>query len=159
MVILLGHIGKDPEIRTSAGGMTIASLSLATSDRKKDAQGEWQDTATWHNLVAFDKVAEIIRDYCHKGDKLFVEGKIQTRSWDDKDSGEKKYRTEILVNQVTLLGGKPAGEGAAPKYDGYGRATPVAQSTGGGYGGAPAGYDQGIEDVPFICGMDKVDSR
>src|SRR6185369_1447566 len=104
-VFLLGNVGKDPEIRSTAGGMIVASFSLATSDRQKDQQGNWQDKTEWHNLVAFSRTAEIVRDYVKKGTQLFVEGKIQTRSWDDKESGQKKYRTEILVNELTLLGG------------------------------------------------------
>jgi single-strand DNA-binding protein len=104
-VMLLGNVGKDPEIRTTPGGMTVATFSLATADRAKDAQGNWSDKTEWHNLVAFQRTAEIIRDYVKKGSQIFVEGKIQTRSWDDKTSGEKKYRTEILVNELSLLGG------------------------------------------------------
>jgi single-strand DNA-binding protein len=102
-VILIGNVGKDPEIRTSGGGMTIASFSLATADRVKE-EGEWADKTEWHNLVAFQRTAEIVRDYVKKGSQLYIEGKIQTRSWDDKQSGEKKYRTEILVNELSMLG-------------------------------------------------------
>jgi single-strand DNA-binding protein len=112
-VLLLGNVGKDPEIRSTAGGMTVATFSLATADRAKDAQGNWADKTEWHNLVCFQRTAEVVRDYVKKGTQLFVEGKIQTRSWDDKESGQKKYRTEILVNELTLLGGGPGrGEGA-----------------------------------------------
>src|SRR6185312_8158715 len=92
-VFLLGNVGKDPEIRTTAGGMTVASFSLATADRAKDAQGNWADKTEWHNLVCFQRTAEIVRDYVKKGSQIFVEGKIQTRSWDDKTSGEKKDKT------------------------------------------------------------------
>ena len=105
-VFLLGNVGKDPEIRSTAGGMTIASFSLATADRQKDAQGNWADKTEWHNIVCFQRTAEVVRDYVKKGTQLFIEGKIQTRSWDDKTSGEKKYKTEILCNELTLLGGK-----------------------------------------------------
>src|SRR5580704_3828242 len=108
-VFLLGHVGKDPEIRSTAGGMAIASFTLATADRQKDAQGNWADKTEWHNLVAFQRTAEIVRDYVKKGTQVFVEGKIQTRSWDDKESGQKRYKTEILVNELTLLGGAPGG--------------------------------------------------
>ena len=86
-VILLGNVGKDPEIRSTPSGTIVANLTLATGDRQKDAQGNWQDVTEWHNLVAFTRTAEIIRDYVKKGAKLYVEGKIQTRSWDDKQSG------------------------------------------------------------------------
>lgn len=107
-VLLLGNVGKDPEIRSTAGGTVVASFSLATADRQKDQQGNWQDHTEWHNLVAFGRTAEVIRDYVKKGSQLFIEGKLQTRSWDDKESGQKKYKTEVLVGDLTLLGG-PAG--------------------------------------------------
>src|ERR1700727_207603 len=109
-VFLLGRLGKDPEMRATAGGMNIASFTLATSDRAKDQAGNWVDKTEWHNLVAFQRTAEIVRDYCKKGSQIFVEGKIQTRSWDDKETGQKKYRTEILVNELSLLGGASGGE-------------------------------------------------
>jgi single-strand DNA-binding protein len=146
-VFLLGNVGKDPEIRSTAGGMTVASFSLATAERAKDAQGNWADKTEWHNIVCFQRTAEVVRDYVKKGSQLLVEGKIQTRSWDDKTSGEKKYKTEILCNELTLLGGKPAGEGAAGGYSksastSYDQRTPAN----------PADYsDVGItdDDIPF----------
>src|SRR6201997_729261 len=110
-IILLGNVGKDPEIRATGGGMMVANFSLATTDRAKDASGNWTDKTEWHNLVAFQRTAEIVRDYVKKGSQLYIEGKIQTRSWDDKESGQKKYRTEILVNDLQLLGGR--GEGTS----------------------------------------------
>lgn len=109
-VILLGNVGKDPEIRATGGGMTVATFSLATTDRAKDPSGNWIDKTEWHNLVAFQRTAEIIRDYVKKGTKLYIEGKIQTRSWEDKTSGEKKYRTEIIVNDISLLSGRGEGD-------------------------------------------------
>jgi single-strand DNA-binding protein len=109
-VILLGNVGKDPEIRSTPGGTMVASFSLATTDRTKDQSGNWTDRTEWHNLVAFQRTAEIIRDYVKKGSKLYVEGRIQTRSWDDKTSGEKKYRTEIIVNDISLLSGRGEGD-------------------------------------------------
>src|SRR5450756_2894952 len=92
--------------------------------RDRDAQGNWADKTEWHNLVCFQRTAEVVRDYVKKGTQLFIEGKIQTRSWDDKTSGEKKYRTEILVNELSLLGG---GAGSA---DGGG------ERSSGGYSSA-----------------------
>src|SRR5438270_4630525 len=115
-VILLGNVGKDPEIRSTSGGMMVANFTLATSDRQKDAQGNWQDRTEWHNLVAFQRTAEIVRDYVKKGTKLYVEGKIQTRSWDDKESGQKRYRTEIIVNDLSLLSGREDGGQGAGGY-------------------------------------------
>jgi single-strand DNA-binding protein len=154
-VLLLGNVGKDPEIRSTAGGMTVASFSLATADRSKDPQGNWVDKAEWHNLVCFDRLAETARNYVKKGSQLFVEGKITTRSWDDKESGQKKYRTEIIVNDFTFVGSKQDGSsaGTASSASGYSRTsssntasfdqrTPVAQAD---YG------DTGItdDDIPF----------
>jgi single-strand DNA-binding protein len=145
-VFLLGNVGKDPEIRATQGGMTIASFTLATADRQKDAQGNWADKTEWHNLVAFARTAEIVRDYVKKGTPIFVEGKIQTRSWDDKESGQKKYRTEILVNELSLLGG---GGGGRQSGEGGG----YSRSTGGSAPSSPAPEyaDQGItdDDIPF----------
>jgi single-strand DNA-binding protein len=115
-VILLGNVGKDPEIRSTPSGTIVANFSLATTDRVKDATGNWNDRTEWHNLVAFQRTAEIIRDYVKKGSKLYVEGKIQTRSWDDKTSGEKKYRTEIIINDLSLLSGRGEGEGGGGSY-------------------------------------------
>jgi len=115
-VILLGNVGKDPEIRSTPSGTIVASFTLATSDRQKDAQGNWQDRTEWHNLVAFTRTAEIVRDYVKKGTKIYIEGRIQTRSWDDKESGQKKYRTEIIVNELALLSGREDGAGSAGGY-------------------------------------------
>jgi single-strand DNA-binding protein len=151
--LLLGHVGKDPEIRSTTGGTTVATFSLATADRQKDSQGNWTDKTEWHNLVALSRTAEVVRDYVKKGTQLFIEGKIQTRSWDDKSTGEKKYRTEILIDELTLLGGRSGGENggfgyASGKVYSRGSAGSFAQSqstSGDHYG------DQGIsdDDIPF----------
>lgn len=124
-VILLGNVGKDPEIRSTGGGTMVANFTLATSDRQKDAQGNWQDRTEWHNLVAFQRTAEIVRDYVKKGTKLYIEGKIQTRSWDDKESGQKRYRTEIIVNDLSLLSGRDDSGSSGP----YSRGTGPSSST------------------------------
>jgi single-strand DNA-binding protein len=110
-VILLGNVGKDPEVKFLPSGSAVANFSIATSDRFKDKGGEWQDRTEWHNLVAFGKVAEIIRDYVKKGAKLYVEGSLRTQSWDDKASGQKRYKTEIVVADISLLSGRGDGEG------------------------------------------------
>jgi single-strand DNA-binding protein len=108
-VILVGNVGKDPEIKVASTGNSLATFSLATTDRTKDQTGTWTDRTEWHNLVAFARTAEVVRDYVKRGSKLYVEGRIQTRSWDDKD-GQKKYRTEIIVNDLVLLSGRGEGE-------------------------------------------------
>jgi single-strand DNA-binding protein len=149
-VFLLGNVGKDPEIRTTPSGMTVASFSLATAERAKDAQGNWADKTEWHNLVAFQRTAEIVRDYVKKGTQVFIEGKIQTRSWDDKESGQKKYRTEILINELSLLGGGAGrSEGASSSSGGYSS----SRSSSSTPAPTPSNdyADQGItdEDIPF----------
>jgi single-strand DNA-binding protein len=145
-VFLLGNVGKDPEMRATAGGMTIANFTLATADRQKDAQGNWQDRTEWHNLVAFQRTAEIVRDYVKKGTQLFIEGKIQSRSWDDKETGQKRYKTEILVNDLTLLGKPGGGEGGGS----YAKSN-TAPYTATAPAAAPDFADQGItdDDIPF----------
>jgi single-strand DNA-binding protein len=144
-VFLLGNVGKDPEIRATQGGMTIASFTLATADRQKDAQGNWSDKTEWHNLVAFARTAEIVRDYVKKGTPIFVEGKIQTRSWDDKESGAKRYKTEILVNELSLLGGGGGGGRSSGEGGGYSKSSAASSSSASDYA------DQGItdDDIPF----------
>jgi single-strand DNA-binding protein len=147
-VILLGNVGKDPEMRSTGGGTLVANFTLATSDRQKDAQGNWQDRTEWHNLVAFTRLAEIVRDYVKKGSKLYVEGKIQTRSWDDKETGAKRYRTEIIVNDISLLSGRDDG--------GTSRSASSSSSTASFDQRAPAGHDDysqqaeiSDDDIPF----------
>jgi single-strand DNA-binding protein len=151
-VFLLGNVGKDPEIRTTAGGMTVASFSLATADRAKDQTGNWVDKTEWHNLVCFQRTAEIVRDYVKKGSQIFVEGKIQTRSWDDKESGQKKYKTEILVNELSLLGGR-GDSGGGGGYERSASSSSSSSSYAGSRASAPAEdfADQGItdDDIPF----------
>jgi len=151
-VFLLGNVGKDPEMRSTAGGMTVASFTLATADRRKDAQGTWQDSTEWHNLVAFQRTAEIVRDYVKKGTQLFIEGKIHTNSWEDKESGAKKYRTEILVNELSLLGkpGGGSGEGGG-SYSKSNTASYGSSAAPAAPAAQPDYADQGItdDDIPF----------
>jgi single-strand DNA-binding protein len=146
-VILLGNVGKDPEIRATASGMTVANFSIATTDRIKGQDGQYTDKTEWHNLVAFQRTAEIIRDYVKKGNKLYIEGRLQTSSWDDKTSGQKKYKTEIIVSDLSLLSGKGEGGGEGGGYSkssstSYDQRPPAN----------PADYaDVGItdDDIPF----------
>jgi len=113
-VFLLGNVGKDPEIRATGGGTAVATFGIATTERSKDPQGNWQDRTEWHNIVAYGRLAEIIRDYVKKGSKLFVEGRIQTRNWDDKEFANRKvYRTEIIVSELSLLSGREDGGGSS----------------------------------------------
>jgi single-strand DNA-binding protein len=151
-VILLGNVGKDPEIRSTQGGMQVAKFTLATTEGVKDQSGKWNDKTEWHSLVAFGRTAEIIRDYVKKGSQIYIEGKLSTSSWDDKESGQKKYRTEILVNDLQLLGGR--GEGASGgSYERGERSSGYATNPTRSSPSAPSNEyaDQGItdEDIPF----------
>jgi single-strand DNA-binding protein len=149
-VFLLGNVGKDPEIRSTAGGMTVASFSLATAERAKDPQGNWVDKTEWHNIVCFQRTAEVVRDYVKKGSQLLIEGKITNRSWDDKTSGEKKYRTEIICNELTLLGGKSEGGSGGGSYS-KASSSSSSSSDQRAQASVPDYGDTGItdDDIPF----------
>ncbi len=150
-VILLGNVGKDPEIRSTAGGTVVATFSIATTDRQKDPQGNWQDKTEWHNLVAFQRTAEIVRDYVKKGHKLYVEGKLTTRSWDDKESGQKKYKTEIIVNDLSLLSGRGDEGGGSPGGYSQNRSINTASFDQRPAGGDDYAHSTEItdDDIPF----------
>ncbi len=102
-VILIGNLGKDPELRYTPGGQAVATFPLATTERWSDKNGQRQDRTEWHNIVVWGKLAELVNQYLKKGRSAYIEGRITTRSWDDRD-GVKKYRTEIVANQVQFLG-------------------------------------------------------
>jgi single-strand DNA-binding protein len=154
-VILIGNLGKDPEVKYTAGGMPVAKFSLATNERFKDKEGQWQDRTEWHNIVAFQRTAEIVGEYLKKGGKCYIEGSLRTSSWDDKESGQKKYKTEIIANDLVLLSGR--GEGGGGEFSGSSRG--AGASAGGGnnfdqrtpepeHAGAASGPITD-EDIPF----------
>ena len=149
-VILIGNLGKDPEVKYTPSGVAVAKFSLATNERFKNKQGEWEDRTEWHNLVAFQRTAEIVGEYLKKGRTVYVEGALRTSSWEDKESGQKKYRTEIMVNDLVLLGGR--GE-AGGDHEGGGSKSRGASAGGGGGAKAhePEHASQEItdEDIPF----------
>jgi single-strand DNA-binding protein len=107
-VILIGNVGKDPEVKYTPSGVALAKFSLATNERFKDKSGEWQDRTEWHNVLAWQHLAEIVGEYVHQGTKLYIEGKLQTSNWEDRNSGEKKFRTEIVARDIVLLGSREA---------------------------------------------------
>lgn len=116
----LGNLGRDPEIKSTGGGTLVANFSIACSERFKDSAGEWKDRTEWVSCVAFGRTAEIVRDYVKKGSKLYVEGRIKTDSWDDRQSGAKRYKTYVAVDEVLLLdraegGQRPAARSQAPE--------------------------------------------
>ena len=137
-VTLIGRVGKDPEIKYLSSGKAVANFSIATSESYKDKQtGEKVEKTEWHNISAFDRLAEIIGEYVKKGALLYVEGKIQTRKY-EKD-GVERYATSILINEMKMLGGRSEGDNQQPQQR---RAAPAAQSQGGG-------FDDMDDDIPF----------
>jgi single-strand DNA-binding protein len=118
--IILGNLGRDPEIRTTSNGAKVVTFSVATNRRWKGKSGEMQDETQWHRIVAWDRLAEIVEQYLKKGDRIYVEGRLQYREWEDQN-GQKRYTTEIVARELVMLGGR--GEGAfetqkAPSYGG-----------------------------------------
>jgi single-strand DNA-binding protein len=110
-VILVGNVGKDPEVKYSPSGTPIAKFSLATNERFKDRSGEWQDRVEWHTIVAWQRLAEIVGEFVVTGSKVYIEGKLQTSSWEDRQSGQTRYRTEIVARDLVLLGSRGNGTG------------------------------------------------
>jgi len=110
-VILVGNVGKDPDVRYSPSGTPVAKFSPATNERFKDRNDEWQERTEWHSIVAWQRLAEIIGEYVAKGSKVYVEGKLQTSSWEDRQTGERKYRTEIVARDLLLLGSRENSRG------------------------------------------------
>lgn len=111
-VILIGNVGKDPEVRHLDSGVAVTTFSLATSETYKNKEGQKVTNTEWHNVVLWRGLAEIAEKYVKKGNPLYIEGKIRTRSWDDKD-GNKRYTTEIVADIMQMLGSKQSNEGAA----------------------------------------------
>jgi single-strand DNA-binding protein len=160
-VMLIGNLGKDPEVKFTPGGMAVAKFTVATNERFKDKSGEWQDRTEWHSIVAWQRLAEIVGEYLKKGSKVYIEGRLQTSSWEDKQSGEKKYRTEIIANDLVMLSGR--GEGGGGGGDFEGRSSRGSSASGASSGsGASSPYDQSApahdepagttitdEDIPF----------
>lgn len=121
-VSLVGNVGKNPEVKYSPSGTPIAKVSLATNERFKDRSGEWQERVEWHAIVAWQRLAEIVGEFVVTGSKVYIEGKLQTSSWEDRQSGERKYRTEIVARDIVLLSSRdniqnPARETPAPQAD------------------------------------------
>jgi single-strand DNA-binding protein len=152
-VILIGNLGKDPEMRYTPSGTAVAKFTLATNERFKDKDGNWQDRTEWHNLVAFTRTAEIVGEYLKKGRTVYIEGSLRTSSWDDKETNQKKYRTEIIVNDLVLLGGGQGHSGGGGE-EGGGRSRGAASSGGGNSMNQPAPDYEGAtqitdDDIPF----------
>jgi len=138
-VMLIGNLGKDPEVRYTAAGTAVASFSIATSEKFKNKSGEWEEKTEWHNITLWARLAEIAGEYLAKGKTVYIEGRLQTRKWQDKD-GRDRYTTEIVGEKMQMLSGK--GEG------GGGR-----QGSGRGESQEQPGYDEPAfnpdDDIPF----------
>jgi len=135
-VILIGNLGRDPEVRSTPSGQSVAEFSLATSYRRKDQDGNFQEQTEWHRVVCWGRQAEIAGQYLRKGKQIYVEGRLQTRSWDDKESGEKRYKTEVICENFKFLGRKDDSGGS-----GYEAPSPPASG-----GQEPSAVD---DDIPF----------
>ena len=138
-VILVGNLGRDPETRYTKDGTPVSHFTLATSESWKDQQGQRQEKTEWHRLVAFGKLAEIVKEYLTKGKQIYVEGRLQTNSWDDKD-GNKRSTTEIRMDQMIMLGGR--GSDGASQDSG-----PPPPAGPNNYSQEP--FQASDEDVPF----------
>jgi len=146
-VMIIGNLGKDPEVRYTTSGQAVASFSVATSEKFKNRNGEMEERTEWHNVVLWGRQAEIAGEYLAKGRTVFIEGRLQTRKWQDKD-GRDRYTTEIVGDRMQMLGGK--GEGGGGGGARQGGARPAAAE--GGYGSSPAYEEPAFnpdDEIPF----------
>jgi len=147
-VFLLGRLGKDPEVRFTQGGTTVANMTIATNERRPDGNGGWADATEWHRVVAFGKQADLVKQYLTKGREVFIEGSLRTRQWQDQQ-GQKRYSTEIVSRDIRFVGGRPggsAGGGGGFQAGGGGEDNypqPVPSDDNVDFGGGPD------DDIPF----------
>lgn len=141
-VILIGNLGKDPEVRYTPNGLAVANITLATSDSWKDKQsGEMQERTEWHRIVFYQRLAEIVGEYLRKGSKVYVEGRLQTRKWQDKTTNQDRYTTEIIAESMQMLDSKGGSTGGESSYERPATATATHEA-------APA-MDSFDDDIPF----------
>lgn len=138
--IVLGNLGQDPDVRSTSSGQMVANFSLATNRSWTDRNGQRQEQTEWHKIVAWAKLAEIIEQYLKKGDQVYIEGRLQTRTWEDK-SGEKRYTTEIVAQEMVMLG---SGGGARGGFGGG-----PSNNDSAGPGGGGSGVVEEDDDLPF----------
>jgi len=152
--ILVGRLGRDPETRYTTGGQAVANFSVATDYSYKDRNGERQKKTEWHKIVAWRKLAEICQQYLKKGSLVYIEGRIETREWQDKE-GQKRYSTEIIADEMRMLGsrGEGAAAGAGGSAGGASRSADDFEPHAGGgeepMGGGATGPEISDEDIPF----------
>jgi single-strand DNA-binding protein len=151
-VILIGNLGRDPETRYTTGGDAVTQLNIATTETWKDKNGEKQEKTEWHRVVLFGRQAEVAGEYLKKGRSVYIEGRLQTRKYTDKE-GVEKYSTEIVGDRMQLLGGRDAGSGGDTEFTGGGGRREASAAAGGG--NRPAGSakkpatDDFDDDIPF----------
>lgn len=148
-VILIGNLGQDPELRSTGSGTPVLNLRIATSARVRDGQGGWQDQTEWHSVVVFGRTAENVARFKRKGDSVYIEGRLQTRKWQDR-TGQDKWSTEVVANDVRFLGGG-RGDGQRSAYDGGGNgyANTPSQQASPAPSPAPEVPPYENEDIPF----------
>jgi single-strand DNA-binding protein len=154
-VIIIGNLGRDPETRYLPSGDAVTNVSIATSEKWKDKSGETQEHTEWHRVAFFGKLAEIAGEYLKKGSSVYVEGRIRTRKWQDKD-GADKYSTEVVADRMQMLGGRGGGSGSGSGGSEPMTREPATAGAGGGGGGKPqqakkggGAFDQMDDDIPF----------
>ncbi len=146
-VMLIGNLGKDPEVRYTTSNQAVASFSLATSEKFKNKTGEWEERTEWHNITLWGRLAEIAKDYLAKGKTVYIEGRLQTRKWQDKD-GRDRYTTEIVGDKMQMLGGRGDSQGGG----GGGNRAPGRQQQSADESYAPAYEEPSFnpdDDIPF----------
>ncbi|MFI4905226.1 MAG: single-stranded DNA-binding protein [Steroidobacteraceae bacterium] len=148
-VILIGHLGADPETRAMPSGMTVANMRLATTESWKDKQsGEQQERTEWHNVALFGRLGEIAAEYLRKGSQVYIEGRLRTRKWQDKE-GRDRYTTEIVANDMQMLGGRGGASGGGGGGGGSGEGAARAEAAETVASGAGASRDNFDDDIPF----------
>jgi len=141
-VILVGNLGKDPEVRYMPNGNAVANFTVATSESWKDQQGQPQERTEWHNIVMYRRLAEVAGEYLKKGSKVYIEGKLQTSKWQDQSTGQDRYKTEINANEMQMLDSRGQGAQGGQQQDGYGQqqnqySAPQQQAPQQGYAPKP----------------------
>jgi len=149
-VILIGNLGRDPEVRYMPSGDAVANITIATTETWKDKAGEKQEQTEWHRVAMFGKTAEIAGEYLKKGSQVYIEGKLQTRKWTDKE-GQERYTTEIRADRMQMLGSRSGGSErmAPPEDDAPPRATTPAPAKKAAPAGKGGGFDDLEDDIPF----------
>ncbi len=148
-VILIGNLGADPEVRYLPSGDAVANIRIATTDVWKDKSGEKQEHTEWHRIAFFGKLAEIAGEYLKKGSPVYVEGRIRTRKWQDKESGQDKYSTEIVADRMQLLGARGGGSETAAREPKAAAGKPGADSAKPAAKKSGASFEDMDDDIPF----------